>query len=87
MFGQIVGSDALSNVVLATTMWSTEQSKYNLEVQREKELKNDYWRPMLEKEAQVARFWKTHVSAWEICNQILQTKVEHPAAALLIQEV
>jgi len=64
-FGSLCGQDAMPNVILATTMWG-EVKKRNIGEQREKELKENYWRDMLKDGCRLLRFNGTYDSAWEI---------------------
>jgi hypothetical protein len=67
LFSKFCGDHALQNVIFATTMWDfvIEEDGHR----REKELRGIYWKPMIELGSQVARFRKTHESAWEIVRQ------------------
>jgi hypothetical protein len=64
MFQKLCGTDALQNVILATTMWDLVDEKTGNE--REEELRTRYWRSMIDFGSQVARFRNTYESAWEI---------------------
>ena len=64
MFEELCGPQALRNVVLTTTMWDKENQPIAL--QREGELREDFWQPMLARGCQMARFHYTHQSAWAI---------------------
>ncbi|KAF5656549.1 P-loop containing protein [Fusarium heterosporum] len=68
---KIVGDEALKNVILVTTMWNTlrpeDRSRAN---QREQELLNDFWSPMIDKGAYNAQFNGTPESAYPLIYQL-----------------
>jgi hypothetical protein len=64
LFSNLCGQKAMPNVVLATTMWSKVENNEGLE--REAELKSDFWGKMMEDGCKIARFVGTYESAWEI---------------------
>jgi len=66
----------MPNVVVATTMWG-EVKPENGE-RREKELKANFWKDLLEHGCQVKRFDDTYESAWDIvgCPPVDQAKVQ-----------
>ena len=67
---RIISSPRLkSNVVLVTTFWS-ELARKDIGTQREQELKNDYWRDLLEMGCKYGRFRDSNESAWEIINTV-----------------
>ena len=76
MFTSICGQEALPNVVVATTMWG-EVKPENGE-RREKELKANFWKDLLEHGCQVKRFDDTYESAWDIvgCPPVDRAKVQ-----------
>lgn len=82
MFRKLCGDDALKNVVIVTNMWG----QVNLEVgsQREAELmkEDDFFKPVLDKGARMARHENTASSAEKIIRLILGN---HPLP-LRIQE-
>lgn len=67
MFEELCGPRALQNVVLTTTMWDNEDQL--IASQREEELRVDFWQPMLVRGCRMARYHRTHQSAWEIIDQ------------------
>lgn len=72
LFQQLVGEEALGNVVLATTQWS----KVRLEdkttaLERQQELRTKYWSEMLEKGAQIFQFEGDQASAESIVAQLI----------------
>lgn len=73
LFRKLVGEDALSNVVLATTMWGnvTDIEKANV---RDSELREEYWGDMRRKGSMTTRFDGTMASAQGIVSQLLGKK-------------
>jgi hypothetical protein len=61
---KLIGSKAMPNVVIATTMWSKVSEQEGLA--RESELKSKFWSKMLDDGCRIERFKDTHRSAWEI---------------------
>jgi hypothetical protein len=72
MFRGLCGEDATSNIRLATTKWPSAEQP--LAVQREEELRQVYWKDMLNKGSKMNRFLNTYDSAWSIIDSIIQTK-------------
>ncbi|KAF5244738.1 hypothetical protein FAUST_2255 [Fusarium austroamericanum] len=67
----IVGDDALKNVILVTTMWNTlRPEERKRAVHREQELLNNFWSPMINKSAFVAQFNGTAASAYSLVYQL-----------------
>ncbi|KAJ8469412.1 hypothetical protein ONZ45_g16901 [Pleurotus djamor] len=82
MFAQLCGSVAAERVIFTTTMWGRLSSPIIGE-KREKELKERFWRDMIEKNAKVARFEASYDSAWQViglANDSVRTE------ALLLEE-
>lgn len=73
LFKKLVGEDALSNVVLATTMWGNvnDMGKANV---RDSELREEYWGDMRRKGSTTTRFDGTRASAQGIVSQLLGKK-------------
>jgi hypothetical protein len=67
---QYFGDGAAGKVVLATTKW--DDVKPEVAERREKQLSREYWKEMLDKGSQMARFLHTPKSAWEIVDLIIQ---------------
>lgn len=80
MFRNLCGDSTLKNVVLVTNMWGRVQ-EVGVGEAREKELSQVYFRPALEKDAQLARHHNTTQSAHDILRRILK----NDPAPLLIQ--
>ena len=84
MFGKLCGDGAIRNVILATTMWrSLDKYFEDKHLRRERELRENYWKPMIDCGSTMTRFLKTYHSAWTIVDLISVTNTPHP---LLIQE-
>jgi hypothetical protein len=60
----LLGSKAMPNVVIATTMWKKVTEEEG--IAREKELKSKFWNDMLADGCRIERFTDTYNSAWEI---------------------
>ncbi|KAF4633013.1 hypothetical protein G7Y89_g5118 [Cudoniella acicularis] len=72
MFRGLVGEDALQNVVLATTHWgNVKDEDIPLAIGREHELRDKYWRDMLDKNAMMTRFEGSKASAEGIIAQLI----------------
>jgi hypothetical protein len=71
MLANLCGDEAMRNVILATTMWN--RVREDVGARRETKLKEEYWKPMLEKNSSVVRFYGTSQSAWEIVDEILRS--------------
>src|SRR5450432_2112896 len=73
LFKKLVGEDALSNVVLVTTMWGNvtniEEASH-----RDSELREEYWGDMRRKGSTATRFDGTMASAQGIVSQLLGKK-------------
>ena len=88
MFGELCGDKAVKKVVLVTTMWdkalasASEEQRKTLS-NREKDLKDNYWKMMTKYGASTARFTNSRESAEKIINDLLQ---QHEAEVLLLQE-
>ena len=81
MFANLCGDDAVRNVILTTTMWS--RVKAEVGSQREKQLLEKYWKPMLDLGSGMHRFLGTHESAWSIIDVFLKKDQND---TLLLQE-
>ncbi|KAH7925401.1 kinase-like protein [Leucogyrophana mollusca] len=64
MFQELCGVNALQNVVLTTTMW--DEVPVEVGAQREDQLRNEFWGPMISHGCRIARFESTWESAWDI---------------------
>ena len=68
MFEMLCGIGALQNVTLVTTMWDVVDKATGTE--REKELRTNFWKPMISSGSRIARFDSTSQSAWDILGQL-----------------
>ncbi|KAG0694741.1 P-loop containing nucleoside triphosphate hydrolase protein, partial [Suillus ampliporus] len=82
MFRRLCGENAERNVILVTTKWNDVGA--GVGERREKQLKDSFWKEMIENGSQVARFHGSHNSAWDVMRLILANN--SAVAALRIQE-
>lgn len=68
MFSLLCGREALQNVILVTTMWSEVDEAKG--ASRENELRETYWKPMIDGGCKMMRFNYTSESAWHIIAQL-----------------
>jgi len=68
MFKLVCGADALQNVVLVTTMWDEVDEETGLSP--EEELRNDFWKSMIDSGSRMMQFRRSYKSAWEILDQL-----------------
>ncbi|KZP06251.1 hypothetical protein FIBSPDRAFT_805092, partial [Athelia psychrophila] len=80
MFQMLCGDSGLPNIVLVTTMW--DQVIKEAGEMREKELRDTFWQPMIDKHSRTARSHHTTESAWEVLSQFAK---EHRPIKLKIQ--
>ena len=64
LFIDMCGQDAMTNVIIVTTMWGEVREETGKK--REYELKKDFWNGLLASGCQVKRFEDTIESAWTI---------------------
>ena len=69
MLQELCGEKALANVVICTTMWESEDP--NVLAQRETEMQNTFWKPLLNKGAKLDRHDNGHESALRAVTHIL----------------
>ncbi|KDQ53012.1 hypothetical protein JAAARDRAFT_39726 [Jaapia argillacea MUCL 33604] len=82
MFGKLCGDTAAHRVVLVSTMWDTVDP--GTAEKREVELRDNFWKGMLDNRASYARFHNTTDSSWEIVNTVVRSK--EAREVLLLQE-
>ena len=70
MFEQLCGKNAFHNVILTTTMWDEVDERTGEE--RERELKTNYWRTMLERRSTTSRFLRTRESAFNLIDPLIE---------------
>lgn len=72
VFRQLVGDEALGNVVLATTQWGkVKEEDMPAAISREQQLRDNYWRDMLDKNSMTTRFDGNKASAEGIVAQLI----------------
>ncbi|KAH9224083.1 P-loop containing nucleoside triphosphate hydrolase protein [Leptodontidium sp. 2 PMI_412] len=72
LFQQLVGDEALSNVVLATTQWSKVKTEdMPAAILREQQLRDQYWSDMLSKNSMTTRFEGNKASAEAIVARLV----------------
>jgi hypothetical protein len=69
MFHKLCGEDALKDVVLVTTKWGKIEEVVG--DQREKELKEMYWKTMIDHRSNIRRYKGSSDSAWEILKELV----------------
>ncbi|CAA7262283.1 unnamed protein product [Cyclocybe aegerita] len=69
MFSRLCGQDALEKTELVTTNWGSGRTEI-LE-QRESEMKDEHWSPLIEKGVKVRRFLRDSESALDVLNHLL----------------
>ena len=72
MFRELCGDSSLKNVILVTNMWG-EVSR-DVGESREKELTSNFFKPVLDKGAQLARHHNTARSAYDIIRCIMRNR-------------
>lgn len=70
----------MRNVILVTTMWS--QVPERIGAMREGELRDEFWRAMLDNSCSMERFRDSRDSAWSIVDRI-----KHPCPALQLSQI
>ena len=70
MFEELCGKNAFHNVILTTTMWDEVDEETGEE--RERELKIQYWRKMLELGSTTRRFLRTRESAFDVIEPLIE---------------
>ena len=83
LFGRLCGDAPLPRVRLVTTMWDSARD-HSVGERREKELKSDFWKPLIDGGASTAQFKNTEQSAWDIVSNLARNEDLGPA--LLLQE-
>jgi hypothetical protein len=74
MFSGVCGQDAMPNVILVTTMW--DEVKQEAGERREKELKETFWKDMLDEGCNTRRFNHTTESARDIIKLLFDKEQE-----------
>lgn len=74
MFRKLCGDDALKSVILATTKWGKIDNQTG--EQRESQLRQKFWKEMIENGSSMCRYFRTNASAWEMLHTILQERFD-----------
>ncbi|KAF8159692.1 hypothetical protein B0H34DRAFT_674009 [Crassisporium funariophilum] len=82
MFKELCGQNALNNIILVTTMWDEVDEATG--AAREKELKENYWRAMIEGKSTTARFEGTRQSALTLLSPLIDRA--NAQQAVLLQD-
>ena len=82
MFRKLCGDSTLKNVVLVTNMWSAVSPEDGED--RESQLSGDFFKPVLDKGAQMARHYDTTQSAHDIVWKIVEN---HPVVLGIQKEL
>ena len=72
MFRELCGDSTLKNVILVSNMWG--EVTQDVGEAREQELITDFFKPALDKEAQLARHYNTAKSAHDIIRRIMKNQ-------------
>ena len=80
---KLAGVDPAKKLIFVTTMWDDKKVTDRAEA-NERELRNDFFKRMLDFGANMARFKNTSESAWEIVSRLLVMHEDHTVT--LIQE-
>ena len=84
MFGRLCGNMPLRRARLVTTMWDGAHDRLHKLEDREKELIDEFWRPLIEEGACAQRFENTAASAFQIVDELIG--IENAKDDLLLQE-
>jgi hypothetical protein len=79
MFERLCGRNYFENIILTTTMW--DKVGEDIGSHREKELKGEFWKTMINQGSKTIRYHNTQESAWEILDSV----VGHRRHAVLLQ--
>ena len=82
IFRNLCGKDALDHVVLGTTKWGLGVPGSG---ENHRELVTNYWKPLIEKGAQVRRFDGSRESAQSLIDAIISTPFEQPLNQTVLQ--
>ena len=85
VFRSLCGKDALKHVVICTTKWSTISKEEEAE-SRTEQLKEKYWKEMIEGGSIVHKFQDSQNSAWDVIAPIVEKGRYGKMDALQIQE-
>jgi len=80
MFEGLCGRNTFKNIILTTTMWDAVDKETGED--RERQLKNKYWRTMLECNSTTSRFLRTRESAFELIEPLIDAANERSSVLL-----
>ena len=83
MFRELCGKPTSKNVVIVTNMWGSDSR--DISEAREKELRDKFFKPAIERGAQMARHNNTPQSAHDIIRTIIRSTKRHRPVPLQIQ--
>ena len=83
MFKKIIGMDKMANVRLVTTKWSLQPKDKLEDHERDLASKKEFWKPLLERGASIARFQDSFESAMDIVRPLVRGQ---PFMPLLLKE-
>lgn len=81
ILSSLCGMRVMENVSILTSMW--DEVEYRIAVQRERELKNTFFKEMVAHGCEVTRFEKTPKFAWGVAKALLR---KDPCQTLHIQD-
>ena len=80
MFEELCGKNAFQNVILTTTMWDEVDEETGKD--RERELKTNHWRTMLDRNSTTSRFLRTRESAFNLIDPLIEAANERSSILL-----
>ena len=83
MFRELCGKPTSKNVVIVTNMWGSDSR--DISEARERELRDKFFKPAIERGAQMARHNNTPQSAHDIIRTIIRSTKQHRPVPLRIQ--
>lgn len=69
IFESLCGEKVFGSCILTTTMWDLVDDKTGSN--REQELREKYWKAMIDQGCAVVRYHNTSASAWDILDRLL----------------
>ena len=82
MFEELCGKNAFHSVILTTTMWDEVDKEIGEE--RERELKEKYWKLMLARNSTTSRFLRTRESAFDLIEPLIEAA--NKRSSVLLQD-
>lgn len=78
LFRELCGANNFPDVALVTTFWRTVDA--TIATQREKEMRDIFWKDMIQGGSHVARFDGTHDSAWRVLGVLIPKQCKDESA-------